>query len=546
MKKRASARFFFACHPVRSSRYASAMDTLRLLDLEIDRPAQRVSRNGEALPVSGLSWTLLDVLLAHGTDVVDFDTLAAQVWAPAVVGEAAVSQRVKLLRQAFGDDSRRPRYIRSVRGRGYQLCAPPRPASASPKRSSRARRLGWGVAAVAVLGMAATLLLLPRSTPQSAGQSLLQRADYYASIGQANNNRVAITLYRQALQADPESVLARRGLSRALAAQGCLFNGTPEQLREALALAEQERQRAPRDAAAHALWGYAQDCLGDMRQAITGYSRAIELEPGDERSRASLAYLQQERGQLATALQANLSLKAPERIRFRDVQVARELELLGFTRAAALRHARNFQLYPDNVFSNIAWPRSLYLAGAPQQARQALDEALARGTPHPQLLRLQGELALLAGDAAGAADAFERGRQLRPQQSLGQTLALLHGVGAADGAWIDQRLQQLAANAGAGDGWPDAALERALLLQARGHAGDAVAALQQAVDDGFRDVAWLRATPLFVPLRSAPGWPALLQRLDADIARQRARVLAASWRPDDLAALSAAPAAGTR
>ncbi|MHC1653945.1 winged helix-turn-helix domain-containing protein [Stenotrophomonas maltophilia] len=522
------------------------MDMLRLLDLDIDRPAQRVSRAGEVLAVSGLSWTLLEVLLAHGTEVVDFDTLAAQVWAPAVVGEDAVSQRVKLLRQALGDDSRRPRYIRSVRGRGYQLCAQPLPATAPPARSRWGRRVGWGVAAMAVLCGVAALLPWSRSASQSGAQALLQRADYYAGIGQASNNQRAISLYRQALQADPESAGARRGLSRALSAQGCLFNGTPEQLSEALLLAELERQRAPRDAATHALWGYAQDCLGNMRKAIEGYARAIELDPGDERSRASLAYLQQERGQLATALRANLTLKAPERIRFRDVQVARELELLGFTHAAAVRHARNFQLYPDNVFANIAWPRSLYLAGAPQQAGQALDEALVRGTPHPQLLRLQGELALLAGDAAGAADAFERGRQLRPQQSLGQTLAMLHGTREADGAWIDQRLQQLAANAGAGDGWPDAALERALLLQARGHAGAAVAALQQAVDDGFRDVAWLRATPLFAPLRSAPGWATLLQRLDADIARQRAQVLAASWRPDDLAALSAAPATGTR
>ncbi|HYQ22043.1 winged helix-turn-helix domain-containing protein [Stenotrophomonas sp.] len=522
------------------------MDTLRLLDLDIDRPAQRVRRDGEVLQVSGLSWTLLDVLLAHGTDVVGFDTLAAQVWAPAVVGEDAVSQRVKLLRQALGDDSRRPRYIRSVRGRGYQLCAPPLPATAAAAPSPRARWLGWGMATVAVLGVAAAVLLWPRSTPQGAAQSLLQRADYYAGIGQASNNERAISLFRQALQADPESAPARRGLSRALSAQGCLFNGTPEQMKEALVLAEQERQRAPRDAAAHALWGYAQDCLGDMRQAMTGYSRALELDHGDERSRASLAYLQQERGQLAAALQANLSLTAPDRVRFRDVQVARELELLGFTQAAAQRHARNFQLYPDNVFSNIAWPRSLYLAGAPQQARQALDEALARSTPHPQLLRLQGELALLGGDPAGAADAFERGRQLRPQQSLGQTLAALHGTQPADAAWIDQRLQQLTSSAGAGDGWPDAALERALLLQAQGHAADAVAALQQAVDDGFRDVAWLRTTPLFAALRSTPGWSALLQRLDTDIARQRAQVLAASWRPDDLAALSAAPAAGTR
>lgn len=504
------------------------MDTLRLLDLDIDRPAQRVSRAGQVLPVSGLSWTLLDVMLAHGAEVIDFDTLAAQVWAPAVVGEDAVSQRVKLLRQALGDDSRRPRYIRSVRGRGYQLRG----------------RAGWGLMAAVALGVAATLVWWPRPTAPGAAQAALQRADYYAGIGQASNNERAISLYRHALQVDPESAPARRGLSRALAAQGCLFNGSPAQVKEALALASEERRRAPRDAAAHALWGYAQDCLGDMPQAMAGYARALELDPADERSRASLAYLRQERGQLVTALRENLSLKAPERVRFRDVQVARELELLGFTQAAAQRHARNFQLYPDNVFSNIAWPRSLYLAGAPQQARQALDEALARGTPHPQLLRMKGELALLAGDPVMAAAAFERGRQLRPQQSLGQTLAGLYGAQPAQDAWLGQRLQQL--DASAGDGWSDTGVERALLLQAAGRTDAAVAALHQAVDDGFRDVAWLRATPLLVPLHGAPGWPALLERIDTDIARQRAQVLAAAWRPEDLAALSAAPAAGTR
>lgn len=522
------------------------METLRLLDLDIDRPAQRVSRAGEDLPVAGLSWTLFDVLLAHGTDVVDFDTLAAQVWAPAVVGEDAVSQRVKLLRQALGDDSRRPRYIRSVRGRGYQLCVQPVQITALPARSWWGRGAGWGLAVVAVLGIAAMLAWWSRPAAPGAAQTLLQRADYYAGIGQASNNERAISLYRQALQADPESALARRGLSRALAAQGCLFNGTPEQMKEALALAGEERRRAPRDAAAQALWGYAQDCLGNMRQAMAGYARALALEPGDERSRASLAYLRQERGELALALRENLSLKAPERVRFRDVQAARELELLGFTRAAAQRHARNFQLYPDNLFSNIAWPRSLYLAGAPHQARQALDEALARGTPHPQLLRLKGELALLAGDPATAAEAFERGRQLRPQQSLGQTLAALYGAQPVQAGWIRQRLQRLNTSESGSDGWSDTAVERALLLQASGREDEAVTALQQAVDDGFRDVAWLRATPLFVPLHGAPGWPALLERIDADIARQRAQVLAAAWRPDDLATLSAAPAAGTR
>ena len=519
------------------------METLRLLDLEIDRSAQRVERGGVVLPVQGLSWRLFEVLLAHGGNVVDFDTLAGQVWAPAVVGEDAISQRVKLLRQALGDDGRRPRYIRSVRGRGYQLCAAPAPLQPPAPPRRRLRRWPWIVAAGSGLALG-VVALWPRPAPPSPAQTLLQRADYYAGIGQASNNQRAIALYRQALQVDPESSPARRGLSRALSAQGCLFNGPAEQVREGLVLAGQELQRAPGQGATHALRGYAYDCLGRMTEAIADYERAVALDPGDERTRASLAYLQQERGQLARALRDNLALKAPERIRFRDVQVARELELLGFTRVAAQRHARNFQLYPDNVFANIAWPRSRYVAGAIEPARQALAEAMARGTPHPQLLRLQGELALQAGDRAAAADAFERGRRLRPQQSLGQTLAALHAQPAASPAWIARRLAALQGQPD--DGWSDAALERALLQQAAGDPQAALSALQQAVDGGFRDAAWLRATPLFLPLHEAPGWPALLARIDADVAAQRAQVLAATWRPAELAGLSAAPATGTR
>ena len=94
---------------------------------------------------------------------------------------------------------------------------------------------------------------------------------------------------------------------------------------------------------------------------------------------------------------------------------------------------------------------------------------------------------------------------------------------------------------------PDAdAIERALLHQAQGDTAAAVADLQRAVDAGFRDAAWLRATPLFAPLRAAPGWPRLLAGIDADVAAQRAQVLAAAWRPGELEGLSPARAAGTR
>jgi len=526
------------------------METVRLLDLEIDRTLQQVRRGDAVLPVSGLSWRLLDCLLAHGTDVVSFDTLAGQVWAPAVVGEDAISQRVKLLRQALGDDSRRPRYVRSVRGRGYQLCVPVQPVVHTPaSRAPRvARRWGWrgatGVASAVIVAAAVAVIAWPTAATRSPADALLQRADHYAGIGQASNNARAIELYRQALQVDPDLPAARRGLARALAAETCLFNGPAERAQQALVEADRVLRAAPDDAAALAARGYAHDCLGAMPRAIADYQRALQRDPDDERTRASLAYLQQEQGHLAQALQANLSLRAPERVRFREVQVARELELLGFTDAAARRHQRNFQLFPDNVFANIAWPRSLLLMGDADRARAALQQALARGTPHPQLFRLQGEMLLMQGDAAGAAQAFERGRELRPQQSMGQTLAGLYGTVPATPTWIAAQLQAQAGDTG--DGWSDMALERALLHQAQGNTEAAVADLQRAVDAGFRDAAWLRATPLFAPLRAAPGWPPLLARIEADVGAQRAQVLAAGWRPGDLDGLSPARAAGTR
>lgn len=534
----------------------AAMETVRLLDLHIDRAAQQVRRGDQVLPVAGLSWRLLDCLLAHGNAVVDFDTLADQVWAPAVVGEDAISQRVKLLRQALGDDGRRPRYIRSVRGRGYQLCASPQPgmrdavASASTEGApvapgARAPARWVWLAGVTVAAAAVVFTLVrPASAPASPAEAVLQRAAYYAGIGQASNNERAIALYRQALQIDPESLIARRGLARALAADACLFNGARERAQEALVLSSQLVLKAPEDAAGWAARGYAHDCLGAMSRAMADYRQALRRDPGDERTRASLAYLQQEKGDLAQALQDNLSLRAPERVRFRDVQVARELELLGFTDAAARRHAHNFQLYPDNVFANIAWPHSLLAMGESAKAQQALDQALARGTPHPQLLRLQGEMLLLSGNRKGAAEAFEQSRALRPQQSMGQTLAGLYGDPAPAPTWIAERLQMLEGQGD--DGWSDTALERAMLLQAQGDEAAALVALHHAVNAGFRDAAWLRATPLFAPLHGAAGWQELLDTIETDVSAQRARVLAAPWRPTDLDGLSAARAAGTR
>lgn len=516
------------------------MSRLQLLDLSIDLQRQRVEREGVALDVSGLSFRLFACLLSHGDRVLGFDQLASEVWAPAVVSEETITQRIKLLRQALGDDSRAPRYIRSVRGQGYQLCAPPQPladAETAPQAPTRrTRRWLWaGLAALALAMIGVGAALWWRTNHERARSPLLTRAAYYAGIGQADNNERAIALYQQALAADPDDPAALLGLSRLSSARTCLYNGGRDNAERGLRLARQLLRRDVDSAAAWSALGYAHDCLGDIGQAVAGYERALRLDPDDDHTRASLAYLYQEQGKIADALRGNMQLRGdPARVRFRDVQVARELELLGFAEAARRRHQANFRLFPDNVFSNIAWPRSLFGAGRYDEAASALNEALTRGTPHPELHLLQGELALQRGDHAAARAAFAQARRLRPQGSLGLTVEGLYAEPAPSPQWIAQRIAELRPKAGQPAPWPSLYLELALLELARRQPEAAVAALDDAVDAGYRDRAYLQASPLFRALHGDPGYARVLARIDADIAAQRARVASADWKPADL------------
>jgi DNA-binding winged helix-turn-helix (wHTH) protein/Flp pilus assembly protein TadD len=507
----------------------------RWLDLRIDTARQTVERDGAALDVGGLSFQLLAFLLAQGDRVVGFDELIVNVWAPAVVNEETVTQRVKLLRQGIGDDGRAPRYIRSVRGRGYQLCAAPEPDEAPS--TQKPRRASWlAIAALALAGIGGAGMIAWRSTAIPPAQdSLVSRANYYAGIGQRDNNERAIALYQQALARTPGDPAALIGLSRVYSARVCLYNFPAEWAEHADSLASQALSKHAGDARAWAAKGYAADCLGRIDDAIAGYEKAFTLDEGDDASRASAAYLYQEKGRLADALHANMQMHGdPSRVRYRDVQVARELELLGFASAAEARYRQGFQLTPDNVFSNIAWPRFLFLQGRFVEARAALDEAMARHTEHIDLYQLAGELALLRGDPADATRAFAQAAALRPQVSLPGTLAKLYGDTPADPRWVAGRIDELDEALRGSQVWPQGPLEIAVLELSRGNHEAAVAAIDAAIAAGYRDKAYLQTSPLFRALADDPGMAHAIDAISTRVAVERQRVLAADWKPADL------------
>lgn len=96
-------------------------------DLVVDVGQQRVTRAGVDLPLPHLSFALLLTLARAAPNLVTFDQLSEQVWPRLVITPETISQRVKLVRSALGDDPQAPRYITGVRGRGYRMIAEVRP-----------------------------------------------------------------------------------------------------------------------------------------------------------------------------------------------------------------------------------------------------------------------------------------------------------------------------------------------------------------------------------------------------------------------------------
>jgi DNA-binding winged helix-turn-helix (wHTH) protein len=96
-----------------------------LADLHVDLWSQRVTRAGAQIPLPKLSFDLLVALAGAAPRLISIDELMTQVWPGLVVNPETVAQRVKMLRDALGDDPRAPRYIESVRSRGYRLLHEP-------------------------------------------------------------------------------------------------------------------------------------------------------------------------------------------------------------------------------------------------------------------------------------------------------------------------------------------------------------------------------------------------------------------------------------
>jgi DNA-binding winged helix-turn-helix (wHTH) protein len=213
----------------------------RVGDLTVELHRERVLRGDAVIVLPKLSFDLLLALVKAAPTIVTVDTLLDQVWTGLVVSPETVTQRIKLLRGALGDDSQNPRYIEGIRGRGYRVIAdvqilnadlimkngtknvateaPPEISRATPWHRSSHR---WMIAAVLLLVLfAATFLQIHSETnvSQPDGSTNPIAQDYYLKALQAREAAVNILtsaqtlrivegLLNQAIALDPEFAAA--------------------------------------------------------------------------------------------------------------------------------------------------------------------------------------------------------------------------------------------------------------------------------------------------------------------------------------------------
>jgi DNA-binding winged helix-turn-helix (wHTH) protein len=85
-------------------------------------PRRRVlTRDGREQPLIPRYFDLLVFLVEHRHEAVHRRDIFDRVWSDVVVSDSALSQAVRTIRRTLGDDSREPRFIRTVSRHGYRF-----------------------------------------------------------------------------------------------------------------------------------------------------------------------------------------------------------------------------------------------------------------------------------------------------------------------------------------------------------------------------------------------------------------------------------------
>ncbi|MES2903639.1 MAG: transcriptional regulator [Pseudomonadota bacterium] len=101
--------------------------TSRAIDFgpfRLDRDDRRLTRDGEPVDLNARYFDALVLLADHPGQLISKDRFLDEVWRGVPVTDEALTQCIKTLRRALGDDAAAPRFIETVPKHGYRFIAP--------------------------------------------------------------------------------------------------------------------------------------------------------------------------------------------------------------------------------------------------------------------------------------------------------------------------------------------------------------------------------------------------------------------------------------
>lgn len=515
------------------------------------KPAQRtLFRAGQPVPLTPKSFQTLLVLVENRDRVVPKNELMQKVWPDTIVEENNLDKAVSSLRKALGERPSDHHYIVTLPGQGYRFVAEVESVAASPSSpaltAASARHFSlrnFSAPAVLVLlgavvaGIFLAEFVFRRPAPKAAAgprppvfsaaaaspvrasagmlpvngeiaggsshpgtQSIqaydnLERARFFESKRTKAGLETAITWFHRALSSDPHYAQAHVGIANCYELLG-FYGFLPSS--ETFPKAEAEARRAIRSdpmlPQAHAtLLSAMTDYDWNWSGARTEFDRAVSLDPNYARAYQWYGY-----AQLAT----------------------------GNLRAATANMRRALEIHPlsPSIGTSLAW--ALYLSSSYSMSANRLRETLALHPDFVPALQLLTYIHSRTHDFAGARRSLEKARHLVPPADpvdpvLAAYLDALSNHprrAAARLRALDPVLQSDSA----------AAYFAAGAWTALGKRAPALRLLDASLRSRSNWIIYVGVDPQFAPLRSQPGFHALLKALGLASLAPNGAVVAAS------------------
>ena len=370
------------------------------------------------------------------------------------------------------------------------------------------------------------------STTDLAAYRLYQRqADLLGNI--PDLNRLGIELLKEAISLDPGFTDAIGRLSWRYVWEARM--GRTEAIDSARAYADQALRLDPMSFRAHLADAGVLETQG-RRAAIRAYRRAHELAPSEASVLTDLSWDLAYTGQLEESLDyAYRAVQLRPNGPVHRWHAAVPLLLLGDDRRteAWIRLAlEEFAGQPDRNLRNELIKMQLdLLRGRPEAAREQALSILQRFTGQPEPEAWASEVLLWVGALEAARPAVEAappdattGWGQRSARTYHAFLLWESGEREAGARLFQEAVSVTESLIESGADFPTVPLEMAAIHAVQGNTGLAYDWLEQAFDAGLRMPRTLAVDPMFASLRGQDRFERILERMELDVARQRANV----------------------